>query len=172
MLAVRLGVLAALAVALSAQSKPKDVEGWDKIKWGMTIAEVRSAYHADTEPESKDGWTLLNLNPVKVSNIEMGVQVGARQNATKITLVRLWSFFGLPSSPPSAGSQDFDTLRTALIQEYGHPGNEDQSRGENGRLIKTAQWTFPSTSILLMLEQSTSLPNLGNITLDYTATSQ
>ncbi len=68
-----------------------------------------------------------------------------------------------------AGAQDFDTLRTALIQKYGHPASEDVTRGDTSHLIKTVRWKFPSTSILLMLEQSGVLPNLGNITLDYTA---
>ncbi len=43
-------------------------------------------------------------------------------------------------------------------------------RGENFRLIKTVLWTFPPPSILMTLEQSASLPNLGTIYLDYTAT--
>ncbi len=167
MIAVRLCALAALAVALYGQPKPKDVDGWDKIKWGMTIAQARSAYGIATQPESKDNWTLLDLKPVKVGAIEMGVQVGARQGRQKITLVRLWSFFGLPSSPPLAGPQDFDTLKTMLIQKYGSPASEEAKRGENFRLLKTVVWTFPSTSILLTLEQSSSLPNLGNIFVEY-----
>jgi hypothetical protein len=175
MMAFRFGALAALAVALFGQPKPRDpapqdITGWDKIKWGMTIPEIRSAYNIHTEPESKDDWTLLYLNPVKISGVEMGVQVGAREVAGKITLVRLWSFFGVPNAAPLAGPQDFDTLKTALIQKYGHPANEETRRGENGRLIKTVLWTFPSTSIVLTLEQSTSLPNVGTIYLDYTAT--
>jgi hypothetical protein len=170
MIAVRLSVLAALTVALYAQTKPTDVSGWDKIRWGMTIAEARSAYDIHTAPENKDNWTLLYLNPVKISGVEMGVQVGAREAAGKITLVRLWSFFGIPSAAPSAGSQDFDTLRSALIQKYGDPAHEEVTRGENFRLIKIVRWTFPSTSIVMTLEQSASLPNLGNIYLDYTAT--
>jgi hypothetical protein len=183
--AARLGALAALAVALYGQSKPKDpapqdrapedIAGWDKIRWGMTIAEIRSAYDIHTSPESKDNWTLLYLNPVKIGGVEMGVQVGARQNSQKtpggekVASVRLWSFFGVPDAAPSAGAQDFDTLRTTLIQKCGHPTNEEAKRGENGRFIKTVLWTFPSTSIVLMLEQSSSLPNLGTIYLDYTA---
>jgi len=169
MIAVRLGALVALAVALRGQPKPKDVDGWDKIKWGMTIAQARSAYGVATQPERKDNWTLLDLKPVKVVGIEMGVQVGAGPGSRKITLVRLWSFFGLPSSPPLAGPQDFDTLKTMLIQKYGPPANEEAKRGENFRLLKTVLWTFPSTSILLTLEQSSSLPNLGNIFVEYTA---
>jgi hypothetical protein len=109
--------------------------------------------------------------------VEMGVQVGARAASEKIlggekvTSVRLWSFFGVPNAAPFAGPQDFDTLRTTLIQKYSHPANEETRRGENGRIIKTVLWTFPSTSIILTLEQSTSLPNLGTIYLDYTAVS-
>jgi hypothetical protein len=164
---VRLGLLAALAVALFGQPKPKDVDGWDKIKWGMTIAQARSAYAAESQPESKDNWTLLDLKPVKVGAIEMGVQVGARQGSQKVSLVRLWSFFGLPSSAPLAGPQDFDTLKTSLIQKYGPPDSEEAKRGENFRLLKTVLWKFPSTSVQLVLEQSFSLPNLGSIFLEY-----
>jgi hypothetical protein len=177
MIALRSGAMVALAVGLYGQAKPdaapqdpapRDIVGWDKIKWGMTIAEARAAYDIKTQPENKDNWTLLYLNPVKMSGVELGVQVGAREGSDKMALVRLWSFFGLPSSPPLAGSQDFDTLKTALIQEYGHPAREETKRGENFRLIKTVLWTFPSTSILMTLEQSASLPNLGSIYLDYT----
>jgi hypothetical protein len=159
-----------LAVALYAQPKPKDVAGWDKIQWRMTLAEARAAYHVETQPENNEDWTLLKLDPVKMGDVELGVQVGARHGADKITLVRFWSYFGLPTSRPSAGPQDFDALKTTLIQKYGQPANEEVKRGENFRLMKSVLWTFPSTSILMTLEQSSSLPNLGNIILDYTAT--
>lgn len=170
MIAARWIALAALSLAVDGQPKPKDVDGWDKVKWGMTVAEVRSAYGIDAQPESKDRWTLLQLNPVKISGVEMAVQVGARQGGGKVSFVRLSSYFGLPSSPPRAGAQDFDTLRTALIQKYGDPASEETTRGENFRLLKTVLWTFPSTSVQMKLEQSSSLPNLGNIFLEYTAT--
>ena len=167
---MRLAAVALLAVALHGQ--PKDVTGWDKVRWGMTIAEARSVYGVDAQPETKDDWTLLQLKPVKMAGVEMGVQVGAKSGAKGITLVRLWSYFGLANSAPGAGAQDFDTLRTFLIEKYGSPSNEETKRGENFRLIKTVLWTFPSTSILMTLEQSSSLPNLGNIMLDLTATGQ
>ncbi len=171
----RFAVLAALSFALYGQPKepkPQDIAGWDKIRWGMTIAEAASAYGVDAQPETKDDWTLLQLKPVKMAGVEVGVQVGAKSGAKGITLVRLWSYFGLANSAPGASAQDFDTLRTFLIGKYGAPSGEESKRGENFRLIKTVQWTFPSTSILMTLEQSSSLPNLGNIILDFTATGQ
>ena len=148
---------------------PKDVNGWDKIRWGMTIAEARAAYDIHTETENKDNWTLLYLTPAKIGGVEMGVQVGARAGGDKIAMVRLWSFFGLPSSTPLSGPRDFDTLKSTLTQQYGHPAGEETKRGENNHIIKTVLWTFPSTSILLSLEQSALLPNVGTIYLDYTA---
>ena len=169
MIAGRLGAVAALAVVLYGQPKPKDVEGWDKIKWGMTIADARAAYGIDAQPESKDNWTLLQLHPVKMGNVELGVQLGARTDSGKITSIRLWSFFGAPTSAPNASPQDFDTLRTFLIQKYGHPANEEVTRGDNNHLVKTVRWKFPSTSIVMTLEQSAILPNVGTIYIEYTA---
>src|SRR5580700_896220 len=125
MLAVRFAALGALSIALWGQAKPKDVAGWDRITWSMTIAAVRSAYGVRAEPETKDDWTLLQLDPVKISGVEMGVQVGAQQGAPRIRSIRLWSYFGLPTSAPGSGSQDFDTLRTSLIQKYGQPDHEE-----------------------------------------------
>jgi len=169
MIAIRLAALGALTIALWGQAKPKDVAGWDKITWSMTMAEARAAYGVAAEPEVQDDWTLLDLHPVRLAGVEMGVQVGAKQGTPAIRSVRLWSYFGLPTSAPGSGSQDFDTLRSALIQKYGQPEHEETARGENFRLLKNVRWQFPSTSIVLRLEQSYSIPNLGNIVLDYTA---
>jgi len=172
MTAIRAVAFWVFSFALCAQTVPNDVSGWDKIKWGMTISAVRAAYSIDAQPTSADGWTLLTLAPVKIANVRMDVQVEAREGTDKITAVRLWSFFGLAGSAPQAGAQDFDALRTKLIQEYGQPAKEEMKRGENFHLIKTVLWTFPSSSILLTLEQSAALPNLGDIYVDYTATNK
>ena len=168
MIAVRLLLCAAVGLCAYAQSGPKDVNGWDKITWGMTLAQVRAVYHVVAQPETKDEWTLLQLDPVKLGGVQLGVQVGARVGSEKISSIRLWSYFGLPNSPAGASARDFEMLRATLIQKYGQPANEETKHGENFRLIKTVSWTFPSTSILMTLEASTSIPNLGNIDLVYT----
>jgi hypothetical protein len=164
----RLALLGTLAGILSAQ-KPADIDGWDKVQWGMTVNQVRTAYAVDAQAQTQDGWMLLQLQPVMIAGVEMGVQVGAREAGGKVSSVRLWSYFGIPNSNPKASGQDFDTLRTFLMRKYGTPVKEDVTRGENGRFVKTVTWKFPSTTAVLTLEQSASLPNLGKIFLEYTA---
>ena len=123
----------------------------------MTIAEARSAYGIDAQPESKDNWTLLQLHPVKMGNVEVGVQLGARNDSGKIISVRLWSFFGAPNSAPNASPQDFDTLRTLLIQKYGHPAKEEVTRGDNNHLVKDG-----SLELSLYLDRD-DIGAIGNI---------
>jgi hypothetical protein len=160
-------LFAALAIP-----QPKDVDGWDKIHWGMTIANARAAFKSDAQPETKDDWTLLQLPASHIGDIRMGVQVAARRGSDKIASVRLWSFFGVPEAAPTAGPGDFDALRSALIKQYGPPAAEETRHGENFRLLKSVRWTFPSTTIALSTEQSSSIPDIGNIYLEYTATAK
>ena len=162
-------LLLVLAVACIGQAQPKDVDGWDQIKWGMTIAETRARYGIEAKPQTYDNWTMLTLKPLRIAGVEMGVEAVAPRASEKISSVRLWSYFGLPSSAPGAGPRDFDAVRNKLIEDYGAPAKEETTHGLNFRLLKTVRWTFPSTSIVLMLEQSGSIPNLGNITLEYSS---
>ncbi len=159
----------AFAGVAAGQEKPKDVDGWGKIKWSMTIADVRAAYNAQSQAETNEYWTNVTLDPVKVGDISMKASAGAKHGSERVTQVRLWLSFGLPSDPATAGFHDFDTLRTLLIQKYGSPINEETKR-EYGDPVKTVLWTFPSTSITLKLDQKASAPNLGTITLQYMAT--
>jgi len=151
MIVVRLGLVAALAVVLYGQPKPKDVDGWDKIKWGMTIADARSTYRIDTQPESRDNWMLLQLHPVKMGNVEVGVQVGARTDTAKITSIRLWSFFGAPNSAPNASPQDFDmTPEEFAAATTPDPGTDDV--GSSFRFVQVSgAIPEPSTWAMMLL---------------------
>jgi hypothetical protein len=61
----------ALAVPLIGQIKPKDTDGWGKVRWGMTIAEVRTAYNINAPTQATERWTSLPLGPIKVGDVEM-----------------------------------------------------------------------------------------------------
>lgn len=176
---ILLGLCFAIAFvgATQGQPPPKDVEGWDKIQWGMTAGAARAAYDIEDQLRINEYcgvittgcWDTLALKRVKIGDISMAVSAKATHNSGRITRVSLWLSFGLPDDAPFAGPHDFDTLKTLLIQKYGIPVNEEIKR-EYGDPVRTALWVFPSTSILLKISQKESLPSLGSIDLIYTAT--
>jgi hypothetical protein len=151
-------VAGVLAITLLGQTPPRDVEGWGKIKWGMTIADASQAYVIDRH-EDNEFWSQLIAQPVEVGDITMRVSIGARHGSDQISRVRL--------SMNSATTRDFDTLKTLLIQKYGPPiDGETRTDGTDG--IRTFLWTFPSTSIRLTLTQGQK--GQGRIDLEYMAT--
>ncbi len=135
---LRLCVSVALAgIALLGQTKPKDIDGWGKIKWGMTIAEARSAYGMSKSGKNEEQRVFLEQK-IKVGDIDLSVEIAAKNN--RIAKVEL--------SDLPAGSSDFDKIKTLLIQKYGTPASQESKIADFG-VHATALWTFPSTSIFL-----------------------
>jgi hypothetical protein len=157
---LRLAALVACAVALSGQTQPKDVDGWDKIKWGMTIAEARAAYNVTAEPEVNEYWTILTLTSVEIGDIKWNASARVKRGQDGISGVSLFS------SEPTSTS--FDTLKALLIQKYGSPAStETKMGGLNGATkVTTVLWSLPSTSIFLIENQWSR----GTLTVDYKAT--
>jgi len=158
--------VAVFAVTLLGQAPPRDVDGWGKIRWGMTIADVSQVYTIDRHEEN-DFMLRLITQPIDVGDISMKVSFGAKHGSEQISNVRLWLNFGLKDSAPTASARDFDTLKTLLVQKYGPPVTED-SKAEGAERTRTFLWTFPSTSILLTLTQNQN--DTGRVEVDYTAT--
>jgi hypothetical protein len=157
MTSFRLCIAALFAVALSGQAQPRDVDGWGKIRWGMTIADASQAYVIDRH-EDNDFWSQLIAQPVTIGDIVMRVSIGAKHGSEQISRVRLST---------NSGAEDFDTLKAQLIQKYGPP-IDGETRTEGTNSIRTFLWTFPSTSIRLTLTQG---PNgQGRIEVEYSAT--
>jgi hypothetical protein len=164
--AVRPIALVAFSVALMGQAPPKDVTGWDKIKWGMTIAEARAAYAVSAPTEATEYWTALSIPDVVIGDIRLKAVVEARHGSDQITLASLFMSFGLPKDAPLAGPEDFETLKTLLTQKYGKPASDDTTQNVNTH-DRTIIWTFQSTSISLKLSQFEA--RLGSISLRYEA---
>ena len=159
-----LSVAGVFAVALLGQTR--DVDGWGKIKWGMTLAAARQAYVIDRN-EDNNIWTQLVAQPVDVGDLTMKVSIGARHGSDQVSRVRLWMNFGLGDSAPSASAKDFDTLKILLIRKYGPPVDGD-TKTDGTDAVRTLLWVFPSTSITLTLSQAPK--GGGRIELDYLAT--
>lgn len=145
------------AVALSGQAQPRDIDGWGKIRWGMTIADAGQAYVIDRH-EDNDRWSQLIVQQMMIGDITMRVSIAARHGSEQISRVRLSA---------NSGAEDFDTLKTQLIQKYGPP-IDGETRTEGTDSIRTFLWTFPSTSIRLTLSQRQN--GQGRIEVEYNAT--
>jgi hypothetical protein len=167
---VRLGVFLECAFALLGQAKPNDVYGWDKVKWGMTLAEVRSVYTSRTSEESPGRFAECSdvpvhnclpdrgphidlLDPVEIGDIKMDATVQAGYGSTNVASVQLADLAG--SLRSGNGIRDFDILKTLLIQKYGSPADQETKRDEIGTRVTTVLWAFPSTAILLSLREDT-----------------
>lgn len=155
MRSLRLCIAAVFAVTLSGQAQPRDIDGWGKIRWGMTLADAGQAYVIDRH-EDNDRWSQLIVQPVVVGDITMRVSIAARHGSEQVSRVRLST---------NSGAEDFDTLKAQLIQKYGPP-IDGETRTEATNSIRTFLWTFPSTSIRLTLTQGN---NQGRIEVEYNA---
>jgi hypothetical protein len=156
--AVRLCLAGVFAVTLLGQAPPRDVEGWGKIKWGMSIADASRAYVINRH-EDNEFWSELIAEPIEFYDFRLRVAIGARHGSEQISRVRMWT----------NSTQEFDTLKSLLIQKYGPPIDGD-TRNEGTDTIRTFLWTFPSTSIRLTLSQDQK--SQGRIDLVYLATDQ
>jgi len=163
--------IALLAAAAAAQPRPSDIEGWDQVKWGMTLAQVRELYPG-AKPSKNEYWSHLGLPAIRVGEIPLEVSVGARNPSPRVSLISLWCYYGLPAATVGAAPQitagDFETLKTALFRKYGSPRDELRTT-EYGDAVHSYLWVFPSGSITLKLAQGIRTPQLGSFRVEYRA---
>ena len=179
-----IALLFSLAHGLNAQNKQpisKDVNGWDKIRWGMTIMQAATLYNVPktNAEQGKDDWTLLKLPQITVAGTKMNVQVAAQLN--KISEVSISPASGDPytqtieSLKRQLGKEDaapkdnsagplFEKLKVLLIQKYGHPTEEvprTPDANDADYMRTTVLWVFPSTSISLELDEAKLFTDVG-----------
>jgi hypothetical protein len=122
-----------------ASAQTQDIDGWGKIRWGMTIAEAASAYNVTTQPEVNEYWTNLVLGSVDIGDTKMIAHVSVKHGHAGISSVSLWDKLG----------NSFDTLRVLLIQKYNLPVMTEHGVDSLGNRETTLTWTLPSTSVVL-----------------------
>lgn len=160
-----------LTAAASAQTeRPKDVEGWQKITWKMTLADVRAIY-PDAKPSDDPYWSHLALPAIQVADIPLQVTVSAKKPSAQVGLIALWCHFGVPgnageSAPPNVTRAGFETLKALMIQKYGHQKNEEH-KTDYGDPETLFLWTFPSSSIELKLRLTRGTPSMGSLHIEF-----
>jgi hypothetical protein len=134
-------------IVLRGQVPPKDVDGWGKIKWGMTSAQAKTAYGSQIQ----DADEKLEIKSLAVGDINMKVSFGAVPGSTRIKQVVL----SMAEEPqPFMSALAFRTLKSLLMQKYGRPTDQGKEYGDdpaNRTETTFAVWTFPSTVIRLYL---------------------
>jgi hypothetical protein len=185
---LRLTVGAILA-ASAIFCQPKDVQGWDKVKWGMSVAEVRTTYGSRvSEPIGLKQRLLASLrargyaedsvaiqaaeqmpesapdSKLVIKDIHIGDIITASANvytaSNSNSVAQVTIVVGDDDSTMTYREYTFKTLKPLLIQKYGTPKSEERRPDGAGGFMNTVLlWVFPSTSVKLVWSEDT---NPGN----------
>jgi hypothetical protein len=134
-----------VALLLFLLSGVKDVDGWEKAKWGMSEQEVRTAFAPDIK-----GATDLELDDVTVDHLHFSARFWIDAKSKQLTGVRLTNI------DKGISTSTFAALEKALVQQYGPP----TERTNGARLITV--WDFPSSVIEMHYGES---PLIGHYLL-------
>ena len=169
--ALRLTAVSFLA-ASAVFCQIKDVQGWDKVKWGMSVAEVRAAYGSRaSEPlaGSVKNDKLL-ISDIHIGEITASADIYTATNSDKVVSAEI-AATGWSGITGSGRQSIFGMLKPLLIQKYGTPRCEDRVPDFDGGFIdSTLLWVFPSTSVKLRWSEDTSPGhNNGFVSIEYKA---
>ena len=160
-----------LLTAAAAFCQQQDVEGWTRIRWGMTVAEAREAFPGQvSDPRVAAAPDAILIDRFIISDILIGriraeAAVQTEQDSSQVIAVRLRA--AGPSASPRERTNTFSALKQLLIVKYGTPQNEDHSPDGTGTTDSRVFWVFPSTSITLWWNEQTGGP--GFVSIHYEA---
>ncbi len=161
-----------LITASAAVCQPNDVQGWTRIKWGMTVSEARETFRGQvsdprvaTPPEA----ILVDrfiVNDIQIGRITAEAAIQTERDSNQVVAVRIRATG--PMSTGMARTSTYSTLKHLLITKYGTPQNEDHSPYGTGGTDSRVLWLFPSTSITLRWSEMGNGEN-GVVTIKYEA---
>jgi hypothetical protein len=164
------GVFLLTSAALFCQ--PKDVEGWTRIRWGMTVSEAREAFPGQvSDPKvaaAPDALLIVRfiVTEIQIGRITAEAAVQTERDSNQVVAVRMRAVGA--STTPLERTHTFSTLKQLLIVKYGAPQNEDHSPYGGGATESRVLWLFPSTSITLRWNEMSNGEN-GFVTIRYEA---
>src|ERR1700682_4726832 len=119
------------------QTKPKDVEGWSKIKWGMSVSEAKEAFGelaSDSTIIAGPNFKLidrLTVRDVRIGDILATASIQTARNSDVVTAVRV-DADGPINGSARKRSDAFSTLKGPLLEKYGTPQNDDSKTDGRG----------------------------------------
>ena len=127
-----------------SQSDPKNINGYGKATWGMTVDEVQKAEPSCEKPKEdmnydKAGYDgLLVKSGIDIGSSKFDVIFCFGKNGQKLVSVHL---NGLEKRFPSVNERIFISLEQLLTEKYGTPSFKAEMR---------VSWKLPKTTIELV----------------------
>jgi hypothetical protein len=166
-----IAMLVTLAAGIAVCQPPKDVSGWNNIKWGMTVAQAKTALGkqaVDAAPPGSPGSRFVDrliVEGLHIGEIAAHAVVMSKRESDLVSHVNIGC--DIPAFM-SARADAFLTLKSLLIEKYRSPKSEDRKPGIlDHETDVTVLWIFPATSITLSWDES---PSLGFVTIRYMPT--
>ncbi len=136
------------SLSLNAAAKPKDVYGWDNVKWGMTGNEVQAALGKEAKKrearhDKKEGmYADLELKGIKMGNGSFRASFWMDEDSKKLKRIVF-----VPEGQPAQyeWAETFVDLENYLVEKYGDPDIEKTSNDPGTSADRI--WDFPSTEI-------------------------
>lgn len=133
-----------------AAPKPSDVYGWDKLKWGMTGEEIKSAFgkdikvHKAREDEKEGLYSDLELTSATIGGEPFRASLWMDSSTKKLAKMVF-----VPKGEPEgyAWAETFIKVEEDLASKYGDPDEEETSNDPGTSAER--KWVFPSTVIEL-----------------------
>jgi len=136
------------SLSLNAATNPKDVYGWDNVKWGMTGNEVQAvlgkeAKKREARHDKKDNmYADLELKGIKMGSGSFRASFWMDEDSKKLKRIVF-----VPEGQPAQfeWAETFITLENYLVEKYGDPDIEETSNDPGTSAERV--WNFPSTEI-------------------------
>jgi len=136
------------SLSLNAATKPKDVYGWDNVRWGMTVGEIQTVLGEDVKKrgakhDKKDRmFADLELKGIKMGNGSFRASFWMDEDSKKLKRIVF-----VPEGRPAQyeWAETFVDLENYLVEKYGDPDIEKTSNDPGTSADR--KWNFPSTEI-------------------------
>jgi len=171
--AVFLAVLAVHSSELLGQAK--DVQGWNKARWGMMAEEVQKAFgkrvvrlkHRSIYRSRGDTtYALFEVQNISIGSFKYNARflMGIHSHKLKAVIIET------PKQNAIDGQIMFRELQQMLTEKYGKPSYDIDERkpagGFGATIVMQTMWTFPTTAIDLEYFENTGIGS-GALTLEY-----
>jgi len=143
-------VLFVSSLSINAATRPKDVYGWDNLRWGMTAEEVQTILGKDVKKrnirhDEKDNmYSSLQLRGIKIADNDFRASLWMDEDTNKLKRIVF-----VPEGQPVQYelAETFISLENYLVGKYGAP-DIDKTSNDLGTSADR-EWQFPTTEIEL-----------------------